>query len=55
MEFLAGLLGAKWKAPEIGEGGEAGSGCPERQRDECRNEFGEDGLKWACEKCRKGK
>ena len=50
MEFLARLLGSEWRAPELED---EDGGCDEEQRGECRNEFGEEGLAWACEHCKR--
>jgi len=54
MEFLARLLGAKWKAPYLnehpGNNGAIGGYCGGKDIDECRKTFGEQ-LTAICASC----
>lgn len=54
MEWLARLLGSRWRAPALGEEearGRVGGYCGGRDVDECRRAFGEQNLPAICATC----
>ena len=53
MQWLAGLLGSKWKAPRVGGSetkGQIGGYCHGKSLEECRRTFG-DRLAKICSTC----